>query len=388
VGQTLGRVANEMNNPLASLLAVAELQVSSPTLGEDDRRAVSQIVENARRASQIVAQLLDSTGEAPQSGGTRTPVDVNGVLRRALDHHEYTLRALGVTVALDLDSSLPPVSGDALQLQQVVSNMIANAEQALSDHDDQRQLQLSSSRRGEQVCIAVADSGPGIMSHHLDRIMEPMFTTRGAHGHRGLGLTITHTIVRDHAGTIEVHSVPGEGARFSVLLPPLVSGGADDALAASATSDAAGLSASPTPVTSAAVQDSADAEAAPAVAGSSILLIEDEITLRTAISRFLRASGYIVEVAENGSAALDLLSSTRFDLILLDLRMKGITGEDVYESMTATHPDQAQRVVFITGDLHSAQAARFIRLTGRPVLAKPFTLAELAARVAQLVATN
>jgi PAS domain S-box-containing protein len=386
VGQTLGRVANEMNNPLASLLAVAELQVSSPTLGEDDRRAVSQIVENAQRASQIVAQLLDSTGEAPQSGGTRVPVDVNGVLRRALDHHGYTLRALGVTVALDLDSSLPLVSGDALQLQQVVSNMIANAEQALRDHDGQRQLQLSSSRRGEQVCIAVADSGPGIMSHHLDRIMEPMFTTRGAHGHRGLGLTITHTIVRDHAGTIEVHSVPGEGARFRVLLPMLVSAAADDASTAVATSERAGVLASSAPTMTAAGHEATDAETTSAAVGSSILLIEDEITLRTAISRFLHASGYTVDVAENGSAALDLLSSRKFDLILLDLRMKGITGEDVYESMMATHPDQAQRVVFMTGDLHSAQAARFIRLTGRPVMAKPFTLADLAARVAQLVA--
>jgi len=393
VGQSLGRVANELNNPLASLLAVAELQVNSPTLGDEDRRAVAQIAEEARRASQIVGQLLDTTGEAPQSGGMRAPVDVNAVLRRALDHHGYTLRALGVAVSSDLEPSLPMVNGDALQLQQVVSNMIANAEQALSDHRGRRQLLVSSSRQGEHVCITVQDTGPGIMAHHLDRIMEPMFTTRGTLGHRGLGLTITHTIVRDHGGTIEVYSMPGDGARFSVMLPAMTRGAAalamDGVAAADATAaagDVPGASASATPVERPDAHTPGGGSAAKAPESASILLIEDEITLRTAISRFLRAAGYTVDAAENGSAALDLLASKQFDLILLDLRMKGITGEDVYESMLNTHPAQAEKVVFMTGDLHSAQASRFIRLTGRPVLAKPFTLSELATKVTQLLA--
>jgi two-component system NtrC family sensor kinase len=342
-----------------------------------------------------VGQLLDTTGEAPQLGGTRAPVDVNAVLRRALDHHGYTLRALEVSVSSDFEPSLPLVSGDALQLQQVVSNVIANAEQALSDHRGLRHLHLSSSRRGEHVCITVQDSGPGIMAHHLDRVMEPMFTTRGAHGHRGLGLTITHTIVRDHGGSIEVHSVPGEGARFTVLLPirsavvaPSPETHDDVAAAELAAPDAKSAPSSrpsATPASVSAVTPAVGHDTAVSPAVASILLIEDEVTLRTAISRFLRSSGYAVDVAENGSAALDLLRTRRFDLILLDLRMKGITGEDVYESMQATHPDQAQKVVFMTGDLHSAQASRFIRLTGRPVMAKPFTLSELAGRIQQLL---
>lgn len=373
VGQSLGRVANELNNPLTSLLAVAELQLSSPTLNEDDRRAVAQIAEEARRASRIVGQLLDTTGEAPQLGGVRAPVDVNTVLRRALDHHGYTLRALEVHVSSDLAPALRLVNGDALQLQQVVSNVIANAEQALSDHRGARHLSVSTTMRGEQVCITVEDSGPGIQPHHLDRLMEPMFTTRGAHGHRGLGLTITHTIVRDHGGSIEVHSQPGQGAQFVVLLPALP---ASTTVEVDAPSSAHSAPESGTPAEPSVDQGPRTA---------SILLIEDEITLRTAISRFLRSTGYTVEAADNGSAALDLLSTKRFDLILLDLRMKGITGEDVYESMYTTHPEQASKVVFITGDLHSAQASRFIRLTGRPVLAKPFTLSELAAKVAEFV---
>ena len=375
VGQSLGRVANELNNPLASLLAVAELQLSSPTLSADDRRAVSQIAEEARRASQIVGQLLDTTGESPQLGGTRAPVDVNAVLRRALDHHGYTLRAFDVIVTPVLATPIRLVSADALQMQQVVSNLIANAEQALSEHHGRRQLTVSSAVDGEHVRITVEDTGPGILPQHLEQVFEPMFTTRGAHGHRGLGLTITHTIVRDHGGRLEVHSVPGEGARFSVVLPALPEG---TVLVPPPVPEARNQSG--TPISEPVVRDAPVMDHLPR-----ILLIEDEVTLRTAISRFLRGSGYDVDVAENGSTALDRLASTRYDLILLDLRMKGITGEDVYEMMQATHPEQSTKVVFMTGDLHSAQASRFIRLTGRPVLAKPFTLSELALRVGQLV---
>lgn len=380
VGQSLGRVANELNNPLASLLAVAELQVSSPTLNDEDRRAVQQIAEEARRASQIVGQLLDTTGEAPQLGGTRAPVDLNTVLRRALDHHGYTLRALGVAVKADLAPVLPAVNGDALQLQQVVSNLIANAEQALSDHRGVRELTVSSAVEDGRVRITVADTGPGILPGHLDRLMEPMFTTRGDRGHRGLGLTITHTIVRDHGGHIDVESAPGVGARFALEFPALPA-------TATATATVPGTDAGQAGAATVSVEGTSGADVAIAESAvtASILLIEDEVTLRTAISRFLRALGYVVETADNGSTALDVLRSQRFDLILLDLRMKGITGEDVYEMMQTTHPEQASRVVFMTGDLHSAQASRFIRLTGRPVLAKPFTLAELAARVGQLL---
>jgi DNA-binding response OmpR family regulator len=115
------------------------------------------------------------------------------------------------------------------------------------------------------------------------------------------------------------------------------------------------------------------------------LLIEDEATLRSAIGRFLRNTGYVVDVAEGGSDALELLAERSYDLILLDLRMKGLTGEQVYELIESRDPDQARRVVFMTGDLHSATASRFIRMTGRPVLAKPFTLLELETRVAQLL---
>jgi two-component system NtrC family sensor kinase len=365
VGQSLSRVANELNNPLASLLAVAELQSTSPTMLPQDRRAIEQICDQARRASRIVSQLLDSTGEAPQTAGARQPVDVNALVRRAIELHGYGRREHGIVVEFTAAPDLPAISGDAIQLHQAVSNLLVNAEEALVEFDGERLIRVIT-REGEKgVDVLVTDTGPGITSHHLARILEPMFTTRTAQGNRGLGLTIAHAIVRDHGGSLQVRSRAGEGAEFTLSFPASVA----------------------TPVTADDAIDAIDGAAAAAVAPApgSILLIEDEVTLRSAISRFLRNTGYTVEVADGGSEALALLAEHSYDLILLDLRMKGMAGEQVYELLASRNPEQARRIVFMTGDLHSDAASRFIRLTGRPVLAKPFTLGELETRVAQLI---
>ena len=253
VGQLLSRVANELNNPLASLLAVAELQATSPTMLPQDRRVIEQICDQARRASRIVSQLLDSAGEAPQTSGARQPVDVNALIRRAIEWHAYGRPEHGIVVEFTAAPDLPAISGDAIQLHQAVSNLLVNAEEALVDFDGERLIRVIT-RDGEKgVDVLVTDTGPGITSHQLARILEPMFTTRTAQGNRGLGLTIAHAIVRDHGGSLEVRSRAGEGAEFTLSFPALVATPAagDDGIGAAAVSPATG----------------------------SILLVEDEVTL-------------------------------------------------------------------------------------------------------------
>ena len=372
VGQSLSRVANELNNPLANLLAVAELQATSTTMLTHDRRAIEEICEQARRASRIVSQLLDSTGEAPQTGGERQLVDMNALARRVIELHGYGLREHGIDVEFTAAHHLPSISGDAIQLQQAVSNLLVNAEEALIGYDGERRIRVRTGRSAKGVEVQISDTGPGIASLHLTRIFEPMFTTRTEHGHRGLGLTIAHAIVRDHGGVFDVHSDAGEGAAFTLSFP--VSATVLPEVLPEVLSTAI-----------AATTEHVEPSVAAAVPTRSLLLIEDEATLRSAIGRFLRNTGYVVDVAEGGSDALELLAERSYDLILLDLRMKGLTGEQVYELIESRDPDQARRVVFMTGDLHSATASRFIRMTGRPVLAKPFTLLELETRVSQLL---
>ncbi len=376
VGQSLGRVANELNNPLASLLAVAELEVASSALRGDDRRAMEQILAEARRASQIVGQLLETTAETPSLGGGRAPVDLNAVLRRMLEHHAHTLRSAGITVRSELAADLPLVEGDPLQLQQVLSNLVANAEQVLGEHQGTRVVTVASAVHDDMVELTVQDSGPGIPAQYLARVTAPMFTTRAARGHRGLGLTIANTIVLDHGGELGIDS-PSEGGAVCRIRFPIMSARALATHAEAVARAEAEQAARTTPPRG--VRQVVEPRP------RRILLIEDEITLRTAITGFLRSNAYVVEAAESGAVALATLSTQSFDLVLLDLRMQGMSGEDVYDAMLTSLPEQAERVVFMTGDMHSESAAQFIRMTGRPVLAKPFTLAELAARVAQLL---
>ena len=359
VGQSLSRVANELNNPLASLLAVAELQATSPTMLAQDRRAIEQICEQAHRASRIVSLLLDSTGDASHAAGQRGRVDVNALVRRAIEWHGYGWREHGIVVEFTAGEDLPSMSGDSIQLHQAVSNLLTNAEEALIDADGARCIRVVTRAGATGVEVQVSDTGPGIASHDLSRVFEPMFTTRADGGHRGLGLTIARTIAQDHGGALEVYSHAGDGAVFTLSFPATMA-----------------------PTTAA--RDT-DAPLGAPVPKGSLLLIEDEITLRSAISRFLRNAGYMVDVADGGAEALDLAADRPYDLILLDLRMNGLTGEQVYQSIESRDPEQARRVVFMTGDLHNADASRFIRRTGRPVLAKPFTLLDLETRVAQLL---
>lgn len=401
VGESLGRVANELNNPLASLLAVAELHVASPSLSEIDRSVMEQIVDEARRASRIVNQLLDTTGEAPQVGGTRSSVDLNAVLRRALDLFRHSLKAQSVRVEANFARGLPEVHGDPLQLQQVITNLLTNAEQALTEFNGERMLLVDTASDGDTVVLQLRDNGQGISPQHLPRVLEPMFTTRSTRGQRGLGLTIAHAIVRDHGGQLEILSRHGEGVTAIVRLP--VAGApalADRRLTPRSQSavpsvalDSGVLQELP-PVLRRpldAVRESSEVAAAvlaPRLSPDAplrVLLLEDEATLRSAIGRFLHTRGYQVDMADSGRMALDALHDRRYDLILLDLRMQGISGEDVYETMVDAYPEQAARVVFMTGDMHSDHAARFIRRTGRPVLAKPFTLAELETRIRQIL---
>jgi len=358
VGQVLGRVANELNNPLGSLLAVADLQIASPTLSQDDRVAMEQIRHEAERASRIVAQLLDTArgGHAPHED-TRA-FDLNTFVRRTLELHGYGLRAHGIAVEIHCAKQLPLVAGDPGQLQQALANLLVNAEQALGERPSNRRMTITTREEGESVVVDVTDNGPGIHPNHVPRIFDPMFTTREARGHRGLGLAISQAIVREHGGSIEATSTPGVGATFTVRVPRAVG--------------------RITPAIGIPRIESRDA-------ARRVLLIEDEPTLRSAITRFLRGTGCEVVAVPGGAEALAVLDTAGFDVILLDLRMQGMSGETVYERIAGQYPEQSQHVLFMTGDLHSAAASQFIRRTGRPVLAKPFTLQELEAKIGQLL---
>ncbi|MBL0169285.1 MAG: GAF domain-containing protein [Gemmatimonadaceae bacterium] len=360
-GELLQGVANELNNPLTSLLALTNLGAESSTLVASDREAMTQIAAEAQRVSRILAQLLDATSEnhiATES------IDVNRSVRRAIELHGLARRGDDAELTTSLDDALPPVRGDARRLQQVLLNLLANAADAVADSRSPRRIHVATRRERDRVLIEVSDTGHGIAPADLSRVFRPMYTTRFERGRNGYGLSIARQLVEAHRGTLTVRSSLGDGTTFTIALP--VDAESEEVTASAGLSDRATAHAPDT-----------DSPSVQVTRHGSLLVVEDEAPLRAAISRYLRKLGYEVEAVGRGDEALMRLEQRAFDLILLDLRLPDMSGDEVYRALEARSPALAQRVLFTTGDLSRPAAAEFVVASGRPVIAKPFQLAEL-----------
>jgi PAS domain S-box-containing protein len=345
VGQLVSGVAHELNNPLAGVLAFAQLLEAAPGSAEEQREAIRAIHKEAKRAARIVSNLLLFARERDPE---RTRTDLNAVMLDALELRRYVLRTQQVEVVTDLDAALPAVWADPFQLQQVVLNLITNAEYALKSVDHAKAITLRTWRSGSRVYASVADNGTGIEAEVIDRVFNPFFTTKEVGEGTGLGLSISHGIIRQHGGQISVESAPGEGATFLIDLPlsPL---------------------ANPKP----------DAEPVTARRGSgssAFLIVDDEPSIRRALVRYLAREGHSVDTASTGEEALSRMASKRYDAILLDLRMPDTAGRTVFERLLEEDPEHAARVVFATGDAESESARSFLREAERPYVSKPFML--------------
>jgi two-component system NtrC family sensor kinase len=344
VGQLVSGVAHELNNPLAGIMAFAQLLEIAPGIPDEQRDAVQTIFREARRAAKIVSNLLLF---ARQRAPERVNTDLNTVLRDTLELRRYVLHTQQVEVVLDLDDALPTVRADPFQLQQVMLNLLTNAEHALKGAATPRRITLQTRRAGDRIIARVSDTGRGIAADQIDRIFNPFFTTKEVGEGTGLGLSISDGIIRQHGGEITVHSVVGRGTTFSIRLP------------------IAGPPEIPAPERS--------TPAAP-TESRTFLIVDDEPSIRSALVRYLRRQGYAVDDAATGREALARLREKRYDGILLDLRMPDMPGEAVYAALHEHDPEHARRVVFATGDLESDAARALLRATRRPYVSKPFAL--------------
>jgi signal transduction histidine kinase len=228
IGQLVAGVAHELNNPLTSVIGYAQLVEEelragpSPRPGEDVAHDLRRIAEESERAARIVRNLLTF---ARRQGAARAPQDLVDVCERVIALREYSFRIAGVELATSFASRLPKVLADGGQLQQVLLNLVLNAEQAMRN-SDQRRLGISvrHDMRTSALELQVSDTGHGIESANLSRIFDPFFTTRDVGEGTGLGLSICYGIVRDHGGQITVDSRLHEGTTFTVLLPATQSG--------------------------------------------------------------------------------------------------------------------------------------------------------------------
>jgi PAS domain S-box-containing protein len=363
VGRLAGGIAHDFNNLLTAILGHTDLVLSG--LGADDanRSAVEEVSSAAHRAAALTRQLLAFSRKQtlqPQR------LDLNGVVA-SMDKMLRRLIGEEIVLSTQLADRLGAVRADQGQLEQVIVNLVVNARDAMPRGGTLRlattNAALGESKRdvapGPYVRLAVSDDGVGMPPETLARIFEPFFTTKDVGQGTGLGLATVYGIVRQSGGYIEVTSDVGRGTTFDIFLPRLV----DDL-------DQAPPSGDPRP---------------PTGGSETILLVEDEPSVRRLARRVLERLGYAIIEAANGAAALATANERAgtIDLLLTDVVMPEMRGNELAAALAPLRPDMA--VLFISGYTDGAVDLTSVRAAGSAFLAKPFTPDALARKVRDLL---
>ncbi|HET7274248.1 MAG TPA: MHYT domain-containing protein [Longimicrobiaceae bacterium] len=360
VGTLIGGVAHELNNPLTAIQSFAELMLLDERAGED-REALETMQREASRAARIVSDLrLVARSTQDEASKVRDLVDLNDVIRHVIKLRGYVMATNNIEVVDELAVDLPRVMGDRGQLEQVFLNLVVNAGQAM-ESSPTRSLLVRTRAIGGDVLVEVGDTGTGISAGDMDRLFDPFWTTKAPGDGTGLGLSLVHSIVTDHAGIIKVYSRPGQGTTFNLTFPQATS------------------QVSARPEVSKVQRDP--------VRPLRLLLVEDEPGIRLVLQHYLRRRGHRAVVAADGAEALDLISAKgpdSYDVIVSDLRMPGLSGDRFLEKLQARGDGLHNRLMFISGDGANPQTARMMEEAAVPIMYKPFGLEDFSKLVETL----
>jgi PAS domain S-box-containing protein len=369
IGQLAGGIAHDFNNILSAIVGNTELVRLDLSPDHPALTSIKEILRAGQRAKELVQRILAFSRPQPQQLG---PILLQPVLEEAIRLLRATLPA-GVELAFDAERWLPTVSADASQIHQIVLNLVTNAWHAMENDVGRIEVRLKAChvddslcsthpglRPGPHACLSVADSGKGMDTLTLSRIFEPFFTTKQAGQGAGLGLSVVHGIVRSHGGVIVVDSEPGKGTTFQVYFPAI------EAEAAATFRDAPAVPSS-------------------MGRGECILYVDDEEPLVYLATRFLERFGFRVE---GYSSALDAVNAfrvdpQRYDLVITDYNMPGMSGMDVARQVLQVRPDAP--VVLASGYLRPSEIDQARALGIREVVFKPNTLEELGPLVLRLL---
>jgi two-component system, cell cycle sensor histidine kinase and response regulator CckA len=367
VGQLAGGVAHDFNNLLTVITGRIDFLLDSPNLNDEQQTDLAEIRKATVRATELTRQLLAFSRKQ-----LLQPRVVN--LNRVLDDVEPMLRRLigeDIQIRIEHGSDLGSVTADPGQLQQILMNLALNARDAMpgggvltfktSNETVSNRPPTISARldAGEYVLLAVSDTGLGMDQSTQSRIFEPFFTTKSQGKGTGLGLSTVYGIVKQSGAGISVTSAPNAGTTFEVRFPRT-----DGFALAQPTECGPGSALSGT---------------------ETILLVEDDSSVRDLVERVLRSRGYHVLAAQHGGDALQLASHTvcGVDLVLTDVVMPSMSGRELVEALQVARP--ALRVLYMSGYTDDEIIRRGLHDPSISFIQKPFTADNLAMQVRKVL---
>ena len=365
LGVLAGGVAHDFNNFLVSILCNASLALEQLDSDSAARGHVRKIVNASRRASDLTRQMLAYAGRATYDVHA---IDLNALVSEMTEFMRAALTK-NVTLNIQLQEGLPAIEADSGQIQQVIMNLLLNAAEAIDSGGgevtvstsleslDARQIAIAYADQnigpGDYVCLSIRDSGCGMSQETLSRIFDPFFTTKFTG--RGLGLAAIIGNVRAHRGAIRVDSSEGEGTAFTVVFPaghrPAEKLDAEDSALADSARRESGLP-----------------------RGGTVLVIDDEEDIRDVVDTILSARAMRVLLADNGLRGIELFSrhADEIDLVLLDMMMPGMGGEEVMNEIRRIRPDV--KIVLSSGFAEQDALGRLTNARPTAFVQKPYSV--------------
>lgn len=369
LGEISASMAHELNQPLAAILTNAQVlkrQIGAkPTRLDEASEAVSDLIDDARRASEVIQRLktLLKPGERKLEVN-----DINQLVNEAVEllNSEIVIRQISLTFEVAPD--VPGVTGNRVQILQILLNLMTNAFDAMEELDpDDRHLLIRTSRAAPKVVeVCIEDSGTGFATESYQRLIEPFYTTK--EGGMGMGLAISRTILQSYGGRLWAENNPGPGAAFYFTLP--VADGADGI---------AGLGHEHEHE-----HEHEHKEDKPGVA--TVFVVDDDPSVRKAMGRLIKSAGYAVETFESAQAFLRREQYDGNGCLVVDLHMPGETGLDLQTTLstrTYTMP-----IIFITGAGSTSTGVRAMKQGAVDFLSKPVDDDEFLRVVARAVETD
>jgi signal transduction histidine kinase/CheY-like chemotaxis protein len=367
VGRLAGGVAHDFNNLLTVIASCTDFVLSDPTLGEEHREDLTEVKKATDRATALTRQMVAFGRTQVLRPAT---INMNDRLAELLPMLKRLFEAT-IDIRINAEKDLWSVRADPGQIEQVLLNLAINSRDAMPDggtltfttenrviESNPSGIGMYSMNPGEYVLLRVRDTGIGMDEDTQRKIFEPFFTTKEVGKGTGLGLATAYGIVNQSGGYIRVRTAPGKGAEFMIYLPR----------------------------TDVVPEKSAYSERRDdRPASGTILVVEDEPAVRSALGRMLTAGGYKVVAAENGAEALKLFGAAKdqIDLLITDLVMPGIGGRDLARQCSAIR--DSLKVIYISGYTRDSLLSPQTFEEGTEFIEKPFTSDAILDRIARVL---